>query len=307
MPRSSDAVRAALSGISGILVTPFDTQDRPAPSRLKPVVDRAIAAGVQVLVTNGNTSEFYALTTAEAETMVHAAAEQVGGRVPLLAGVGRALPDALALARASAKAGADALMVHQPPDPFVAPRAVVEYVKRIGEAGGGLPIVLYLRNDAIGLDAIEALCRVPGVIGVKWASQTPMRLAAAIRRAPEGIAWVAGLAETWAPPLYAVGARGFTSGLINVWPAHSVAIHAALEKGDYAAAMTLIATMSAFEELRAEEGNGTNVSVVKAALALSGHDCGHVRAPGAWPLTAAQAGKLEKLVAAWNLPRLAAA
>ena len=40
-----------------------------------------------------------------------------------------------------------------------------------------------------------------------------------------------GLAETWAPPLYAVGARGFTSGLINVWPAHSVAIHAALDAG----------------------------------------------------------------------------
>ena len=301
MPRSSDAVRAALSGISGILVTPFDAQDRLAPARLKPVVDRAIAAGVQVLVTNGNTSEFYALTTAEAETMVHAAAEQVGGRVPLLAGVGRALPDALALARASAKAGADALMVHQPPDPFVAPRAVVEYVARIGEAGGGLPIVLYLRNDAI-----EALCRVPGVIGVKWASQTPMRLAAAIRRAPEGIAWVAGLAETWAPPLYAVGARGFTSGLINVWPSHSVAIHRALDKGDYAAAMALIGTMSAFEELRAEEGNGTNVSVVKAALALSGHDCGHVRAPGAWPLSKAQGEKLAKLLAAWNLEKLAA-
>ena len=32
------------------------------------------------------------------------------------------------------------------------------------------------------------------------------------------IVWVGGLAEVWAPPLYAVGARGFTSGLINVWP-----------------------------------------------------------------------------------------
>ncbi len=305
MARSHDAVRAALAGISGILVTPFDAADRLAPARLRPIVDRAIGAGVQVLVANGNTSEFYALTTAEAETMVHEAAGQVGGRVPLLAGVGRALPDALALARAAAKAGADALMVHQPPDPFVAPRGVVEYVRRIAEAGGGLPIVLYLRHDGIGLDAIEALCRLPGVIGVKWASQTPMRLAAAIRRAPD-IAWVAGLAETWAPPLYAVGARGFTSGLINVWPEHSVAIHAALDRGDYAAAMTLIEKMSAFEELRAEEGNGTNVSVVKAALALAGHDCGHVRAPGAWPLTRAQQEKLAALLAGWKLTRLAA-
>ena len=304
--RDADAVRSALSGISGILVTPFDAADRLAPARLRPVVERAIGAGVQVLVTNGNTSEFYALTTAEAEAMVHEAAEQVGGRVPLLAGVGRALPDALALARASAAAGADALMVHQPPDPFVAPRGVVAYVERIAEAGGGLPVVLYLRNDTIGLDAIEALCRVPGVVGVKWASQTPLRLAEAMRRAPASIEWVAGLAETWAPPLYAVGARGFTSGLINVWPEHSLAIHAALGRGDYAAAMVLIEAMAGFESLRAEEGNGTNVSVVKAALALCGHDCGHARAPAAWPLSGAQQARLAALLAGWKLVKRAA-
>ena len=60
-----------------------------------------------------------------------------------------------------------------------------------------------------------------------------MRLAEAIRRCAPEIVWVDGLAEPWAPPFYAVGARGFTSGLINVWPEHSVAIHRALDAGDY--------------------------------------------------------------------------
>jgi hypothetical protein len=36
-----------------------------------------------------------------------------------------------------------------------------------------------------------------------------------------------------------------------------MAIHAALEAGDYRGANALIGTMSSFEELRAEEGNGT--------------------------------------------------
>jgi 4-hydroxy-tetrahydrodipicolinate synthase len=238
--------------------------------------------------------------------MVHAVAERIGGRVPLLAGVGRALPDALALARASAASGAAGLMVHQPPDPFVAPRGVVEYVRRVAEAGGGLPVVLYLRNDAIGLDAIAELCALPEVVGVKWASPTPLRLAAAIRRADPRITWVCGLAEPWAPPLYAVGARGFTSGLINVWPAHSVAIHRALAAGDFPAAMGLIGRMAGFEELRAEEGNGTNVSVVKAALALLGDDCGPVRPPAAWPLSAAQQRRLAELLAEWGLAGLGA-
>jgi 4-hydroxy-tetrahydrodipicolinate synthase len=177
-------LRKALTGISGILVTPFDAQDRVAPGRLKPIIDRAVAAGVHVLVANGNTGEFYGLTTAEAETMVHSVAEQIGGRVPLLAGVGRSINDARALARASHAAGAAALMVHQPPDPFVSPRGVVAYVERVAEAGNGLPLMLYLRNDGIGLDTIEQLCHVPGVIGD---SQTPF--GATIRASSGSEAW----------------------------------------------------------------------------------------------------------------------
>ena len=300
MPANANFL-TALPGISGILVTPFDRDDQLAPEKLAPVIDRAIKAGVHILTVNGNTGEFYGLTTAEAERMVHAVAEQVDGRVPLIAGVGRSIGDALALARVSREAGAAALMVHQPPDPFVAPRGVLAYVQRIAEAAQGLPVVLYLRNDGIGLDAIEQLCRIPGVAGVKWASPTPLRLAEAIRRSDPRIVWVGGLAETWAPPLCAVGARGFTSGLINVWPERSVAIHQALAAGDYAAANRLIAAMDAFEALRAEEGNGTNVTVVKSALTLMGCDCGHVRPPGAWPLTERQAMELRRRLAEWGL------
>jgi 4-hydroxy-tetrahydrodipicolinate synthase len=302
---TTDAFKKALTGISGILVTPFNSDDSLAPTRLTPVIDRAVKAGVHILVANGNTGEFYGLTTAEAETMVYSVAEQIGGRVPLLGGVGRSINDAVALTKASRKAGATGLLVHQPPDPFVSPRGVVSYVQRIAEAGQGLPVMLYLRNDGIGLDAIEALCRIPEVAGVKWAAPTPLRLAEAIRRADPAIVWVGGLAETWAPPLCSVGARGFTSGLINVWPEHSMAIHAALDTSDYKTAMTLISKMSVFEELRAEEGNGTNVSVVKAALQLLGNDCGHVRPPGAWPLTERQMTTLKAALAGWGLTPLA--
>jgi 4-hydroxy-tetrahydrodipicolinate synthase len=294
-------LRQALAGISGILVTPFDRDDRITPSRLRPVVDRAISAGVHILVANGNTGEFYGLTTAEAEAMVHAVAEIVGGRAPLLGGVGRSIGDACTLARASRAAGAQALMVHQPPDPFVAPRGVIEYVKRIATAADGLPIMLYLRNDGIGLDTIEALCRIEGVAGVKWACPTPLRLAEAIRRCPPDIVWVDGLAEPWAPPMFAVGARGFTSGLINVWPEHSVAIHRALEAGRYDEAGDLIDIMAPFEEVRAEEQNGTNVTGVKAALSMIGIDCGATRPPSAWPLTQSQSRKLRERLVAWGL------
>jgi 4-hydroxy-tetrahydrodipicolinate synthase len=57
---------ASLPGISGILVTPFDKDDHIAPKLLKPIIDRAVGAGVHILTVNGNTGEFYSLTTAEA-------------------------------------------------------------------------------------------------------------------------------------------------------------------------------------------------------------------------------------------------
>jgi 4-hydroxy-tetrahydrodipicolinate synthase len=296
-------LRAALTGISGILVTPFDHDDRLAPTLQAPIVERAIGAGVHVLVANGNTGEFYALTLKEAERMVRAAAEHVAGRVPLVAGVGRSVADACELARISKDTGASALMVHQPPDPFAAPRGVVDYVRRVAEAGDGLPVVLYLRNDAIGTAAIADLCAIEGVIGVKWATPNPLKLAEAIAATDPGIIWVGGLAEVWAPPLYAVGARGFTSGLINVWPERSVAIHAALEAGDYARARELIEGMKTFEAIRAQELNGTNVTGVKAALHLLGHDCGATRPPSAWPLSDVQRANLAEFLEMNAVPR----
>jgi 4-hydroxy-tetrahydrodipicolinate synthase len=285
-------LKQVLTGISGILVTPFDEAGGIAPALQKPIVDRALAAGVHVLTANGNTGEFYSLTIDEAEAMVDAAAAHVAGRAPLVAGVGRSIPDACQLAKVSAKAGADALMIHQPPDPFVAPRGMIDYVAAVSDAGGGLPLILYLRNDAIGTEAIAALCAIPGVIGVKWATPNPMKLKAAMAASPDHIVWVGGLAEVWAPAFYAVGARGFTSGLINVWPERSVAIHAALEVSRWDEARELIAGMQVFEDIRAEDQGGANVSGVKAALRLIGEDCGAARPPAAWPLNADQQARL---------------
>ena len=294
-------LQSVLNGISGILVTPFDGDDRLAPARLQPVIDRALTAGLHIPVVNGNTGEFYALTVDEAETMCAEVVGMVAGRAPVLAGVGRSVKDACRLAGSAARAGAAGLMVHQPPDPFVAPRGVVEYVRRIADAGDGLPLMLYLRNDAIGTGAIADLCAIPGVVGVKWATPNPLKLAEAIAACDPGIIWVGGLAEVWAPALYAVGARGFTSGLINIWPERSLAIHAALEGGDYVKARSLIADMAAFEEIRAEEMNGTNVTGVKAALAAMGQDCGPTRPPAAWPLTATQQARMQDFLTSQGL------
>lgn len=301
LPRPSGVparVAAALAGVSGILVTPFDADDRPAPERLAPIIARAAAAGIGALTVNGNTSEFYGLTFDEARRMQAAVPERVAGRAVVVAGVGRSVAEAAQLARTARADGCDAIMIHQPPDPFRAPRGVAAYVARIAEAADGLPVLLYLRDDSGGVEAIAALCAIPGVAGVKWATPNLMNLAAARRAAPH-LAWICGLAEPWAPPMTALGARGFTSGVINVAPHLSMRVLRALERGDFAAAQAAIAAIEPFEKLRAAEGNGANVSVVKAALALRGEDVGAARPPAAWPLPPDAIATLKDVLAGW--------
>jgi 4-hydroxy-tetrahydrodipicolinate synthase len=287
-----------LAGISGILVTPFDGNDHPAPARLVPIIARCAAAGVQALTMNGNTSEFYALSFAEAERLQAEIPALVARRAFVVAGVGRSVGEAMRLASRAQADGADAIMVHQPPDPFAAPRGTVDYVRRVAEAAG-LPVVLYLRNPAIGDAAMAALAAIPGVVAVKWASPDLMALARAMRIAPQ-LLFVCGLAEPWAPAMAALGAQGFTSGLINVAPERSVAILDAIRAGDFPRANALIGAIAGFEALRAEEQAGANVSIVKAALALMGEDVGPTRPPAAWPVAPESLARLGALMAGWR-------
>lgn len=81
-------------------------------------------------------------------------------------------------------------------------------------------------------------------------------------------------------------------------------IHAALDAGDYPTANRLIDEMRVFEDIRAEEQNGTNVTGVKAALMAIGQDCGPTRPPSAWPLTDRQQAALDRFIKANGLAGL---
>jgi len=130
-----------------------------------------------------------------------------------------------------------------------------------------------------------------------------MRLAECIRASGEDTAqWICGLAEGWAPAFYAQGARGFTSGLVNVAPERSLAIHAALEAGRYGEAQRLVAQIAPFETMRTKFNNGANVTVVKSALRLMGYPVGPVRAPGLPALSDEDMRELATILEGWGIP-----
>ncbi|MFM7344764.1 MAG: dihydrodipicolinate synthase family protein [Tagaea sp.] len=298
-----EKVRAALRGISGIHVTPYAADGGVDEKLTARLCQRIAKAGVHNIVSGGNTGEFFSLTAAEVERLQAAAFAAIGDAALRTAAVGRSLAEALATARTAVAAGAQALMIHHPADPFAAPSAQADYFMAIAEAAR-VPVMAYLRADTIPVAQLQRVARHPNMAGIKFASTNLMLLADCVRHTKDApCVWVCGLAEGWAPAHYAAGARGFTSGLINVAPERSLAIWKALDQGRTDDARALIDPIAPFEQLRTRHNKGANVTVVKEALALQGYNVGPARLPNLPRLDPADAAQLKDFMAALALPR----
>lgn len=293
-----DTIRQALKGISGVPVTPYGSDGQIAPALLKPLIARLATAGIQNLMAAGNTGEFFSLSLDEIRHVHALTAEAADGKAQVSAAVGRSLVEAKALARDAISAGCDAIMGHHPMDPFASPAAQADYFLALAEAAT-VPVIAYVRTDTFSVGDFRRLGAHENIAGVKYASTNLMLLADVIRSTEDlDTIWVCGLAEAWAPAFYAIGAQGFTSGFVNVFPEVSLRVLAALNAGDYAAARRLINRFAGFEELRTHYRNGSNVTVVKEALAILGTDVGDVRLPGVPKLSAEERAALEQIIAA---------
>lgn len=302
---SADHILAALRGISGVHVTPYKADGDPDWAAMGVVVRAIAEAGVHNIVSAGNTGEFYPMTMAEIERSHAVAAEAASGTSLVTAGIGRSQREAVALGKAAKSAGCDAVMVHHPLDPFAAPQSQADYIIGIAEALA-LPVIAYIRSDAMGVKDLLRVAMHPNVAGVKFASTNLMLLSECVRASQGSKAvWICGLAEGWAAPFYALGARGFTSGLVNVAPERSLAIWNALEAGDYASARAGVDQIAGFEAMRTKYGNGANVTVVKEAMGLQGHPVGPVRLPGLPALNANEKVELQAIVQRWAASKAA--
>ena len=256
-----------------------------------------------MLTANGNTGEFYSLAQDEARQVTESAIKAAAGNAEIMVGVGLDVATAIAAARHAATAGASMVMIHQPVHPYISGEGWLAYHQAIARAIPDTGVVLYIRDTRFDGPLIRELGEnCPNVIGVKYGVRDPVSFAAAARDAGEGrFTWLAGLAELTAPGLWPAGARGFTSGLVNVAPAIPAAMLDALRGGDYAAAMTIWDAIRPFEELRGAESSADNVSVVKEALAQIGV-CGRTVRPPSRLLSDSARARVAEIVASWNVP-----
>jgi 4-hydroxy-tetrahydrodipicolinate synthase len=305
-PGTADQLRSALATVAAIPVTPFGPDgevDWDAHGRL---IRRMVDAGVRLITPNGNTGEFYALTAAEARRATESAVAACGGGTgpgaDVLAGVGHDLPGAIEAARHAHDHGVRMIMVHQPVGPYVSAAGWLEYHRAIAGALPGLGVVLYIRDPRIGARHIRLLGDLcPNVIAVKYGIRDPVQFGGVARDAGlDRFTWLAGLAELTAPACWTSGARGFTSGMVNVAPGLSLSMLESLRGGDMAGAMKAWEACRPFEELRAADSSADNVSVVKEALAQLGLCRPDVRPPSHRVPEAVRA-QIAQILAGWGL------
>ncbi len=285
-PSTADQLRSALGTVAAIPVTPFGPGGQADWEAHDRVIRRMVDAGVRLITPNGNTGEFYALTAEEARRAAESAVAAAGGNgagqpADVLAGVGHHLPGAIEAARHARDQGVRMIMVHQPVGPYVSAAGWLEYHRVIAGAVPDLGVVLYIRDPRIGARHIRLLGDLcPNVIAVKYGIRDPVLFAQVARDAgADRFTWLAGLAELTAPSCWTSGARGFTSGLVNVAPGLSLSMLESLRGGDTDGAMKAWEACRPFEELRAADSSADNVSVVKEALAQLGLCRPDVRPP----------------------------
>jgi 4-hydroxy-tetrahydrodipicolinate synthase len=190
----------------------------------------------------------------------------------VLAGVGFDVQTAIETTEMAEVMGVQAVMVHQPVHPYRSDDGWIAYHKAIADAAPGIGIVPYVRDASISgalIKQLAALC--PNFVGIKYAVSNPPLFSKIVNEVGRArLAWICGIAESWAPFFWVGGAQGFTSGLVNVTTTPSLSMLAALSAGDYAQAMTIWAQIKPFEDLRARRDNANNVSAVKEAMAQLG-------------------------------------
>lgn len=276
-----DEIQAGLATVTAIPVTPFRPDGEVDFDRYATLVERMVDGGIRVVTPNGNTGEFYSLTAQEQQAAVDATVAGVQGQALILAGVGYDARTAADMAEYAAAKGAQAVMVHQPVHPFKSDDGWIAYHAAVAEAVPDLAVVPYLREPSITGTTLNRLADVcPNFVGIKFAVSDPVQFAATVAEVGrDRLAWVCGVAESWAPFFAAGGSCGFTSGLVNVTTELSLEMQAALEVGDMDRAMRIWHIVQPFEAMRARRNNANNVSAVKEAMAQLGLCEATVRPP----------------------------
>lgn len=235
------------SRIEGILVptlVPLDSRGGIDEKELRRFLSWLIARGVHGIYPNGSTGEFTRFSAEERRRIVHIVCDEVGGRVPVIAGAAEAnVRETLAACDLYARYGARAAAVVAPYFYRLSQESIYAYFREIA-LNSPLDITLYnipSFANPIELPTLQRLAEYERIVGLKDSSgDLPfmMRMISAIRPVRPDFSFLTGWEAVLVPMLLA-GADGGTHASANVAPEITRRLYELTRAGKIDEAMTL--------------------------------------------------------------------
>jgi len=256
-PVSGDKI-SMFKGSIVALITPFDEAggiDFPA---LAALVSLHLEAGTDALVVAGTTGESACLHGDEFQTLLSAVVNQVGGRIPVIAGTGTAATArTIENTRLAAACGAEAALVVTPYYNRPTQRGLVAHFTAVADHGE-LPLILYNVPSRTAVDLLpqsaQELARHERIVAIKEAVGRMDRVAELLSLCGNDLTVLSGDDSSFLQAMRC-GASGVISVAANVVPAAISEICRAAGKQDWAAAESAEADLRELFELLMIESN----------------------------------------------------
>ena len=285
------------AGVFPPITTPFDrTTGDFAPVQFRQNIERLLAAGVSGIVVSGSTGEAALLDADEQRRVVTVAREVMTNGAWLIAGTGgESTRETIALTRAAAAEGADAVLV-RPPSYYSAgtsPTSLLAHFRAVADASP-VPVLVYnipkYTHMALPPSLLQQLASHERIIGVKDSSGDPKSVAA-YREAVPNWTVVVGGASLLLMALE-LGCQGGIIGVSCYAPGLCVQLVREFAHGNRAAASALQERITPLDK---EIVGKLGPAGVKAAMDAAGLYGGPVRAPLA-PLSDSDRERVQALV-----------
>src|SRR5205823_922971 len=264
-------MRTPFTGAGTALVTPFTKTGTLDEAGVRRLARRQIEHGIHFLVPCGTTGESPTLSEDERTRVVEICVEEARGKVPVLAGAGGYdTKEAIHAARVMERAGADGLLSVTPYYNKPSPDGLFQHYKAIADSTK-LPIVVYNVPGRTGVNVdvhtLVRLSTLSNIAGVKEASGNIQQMCEVCRAMPADFIVLSG-DDAITLPLMAVGGLGVISVASNEVPREMSQMVEAAERGDFAAARKLHASLLPLMLVNFVESNPIPVRAAMAAMGL---------------------------------------
>ena len=266
-------------GVFPALLTPFTQDDQLDILLFEKNLQAQLDAGVSGVIIGGSLGEASTITSDEKEKLVKAAVNYVKGRIPVLMNIAECTTkDAVAQAKLAENWGATGLMLLPPMRYKSDERETVTYFKAVAQVTH-LPIMIY--NNPVDykiettLDMFEELIVLPNIQSVKESTRDVTNVSRMKNRFGDRIKILCGV-DTLAMEELCLGADGWVAGLVDAFPAETVAIYKLVKAGKIEEAAKIYRWFMPVLEL---DLHPKLVQYIKLAAMQTGIGSEYVRAP----------------------------